>query len=229
MEELEGEPLLHYGLQAPAPIPGQQWSEWGHPAVHPEQEQLPAPHVQSPGRQPGHLSPVSLLLLHRLGLRAGACSCLCISPLLGQARGRKLGSAPKGKREIGYRLVLLLLFGSHLLWSIEPNLTCKYILNLESCPISPHPRPNPCPCLPLPGPSSTYCVKASLSDGLIPGTRPCELRLKQVCFGEAGVVTIPAAFQQIDFGCGPFSACTKHCSWPGVQLSVLSILWSRSA
>lgn len=142
MEELEGEPLLHYGLQAPASIPGQQWSERGHPAVHPEQEQLPAPHVQPPGRQLGHLSPVSLLLLHRLGLRASACACLCLSPLLGQALGRKLGSSSKGKREIGYRLILPLLFGSHLLWSTEPNLICKYTSNLESCPISP-PQPMP--------------------------------------------------------------------------------------
>lgn len=47
--ELEGEPLLHHGLQAPAPISGQQRGEWGHPALHPEQEQLPAPHVWPSG------------------------------------------------------------------------------------------------------------------------------------------------------------------------------------
>ncbi|XP_060051788.1 pituitary adenylate cyclase-activating polypeptide type I receptor isoform X3 [Erinaceus europaeus] len=44
--ELEGEPLLHCGLQAAAPIPGQQRGERGHPALRPEQEQLPDPHVR---------------------------------------------------------------------------------------------------------------------------------------------------------------------------------------
>ncbi|XP_074140671.1 pituitary adenylate cyclase-activating polypeptide type I receptor isoform X2 [Sminthopsis crassicaudata] len=46
MAELESQPVLCCGFQAPAPLPGQQRGERGHPAVHPEQEQLADPDVQ---------------------------------------------------------------------------------------------------------------------------------------------------------------------------------------
>lgn len=44
--QLDGEPVLCRGLEAAeAPFAGQQRREWWHAAVHPEQEQLPDPHV----------------------------------------------------------------------------------------------------------------------------------------------------------------------------------------
>ncbi|XP_028933696.1 pituitary adenylate cyclase-activating polypeptide type I receptor isoform X2 [Ornithorhynchus anatinus] len=56
MAQLESQPILCCGLQAPSPLPGQQRGEWRHPIVHSEQEQLADPHVQPPGREPGHVS-----------------------------------------------------------------------------------------------------------------------------------------------------------------------------
>ncbi|KAG7488296.1 hypothetical protein MATL_G00033160 [Megalops atlanticus] len=56
MEELDRQPVLCCGPEAPAPFAGQQWGERGDPAVHTEQEQLPDPNVQPAGRDSGHLS-----------------------------------------------------------------------------------------------------------------------------------------------------------------------------
>lgn len=56
--QLDGEPILCRGPEAAeAPIPGQQRCEWWHAAVHPEQEQLPDPHVQPDGRERQHQPP----------------------------------------------------------------------------------------------------------------------------------------------------------------------------
>lgn len=55
MAKLDGEPVLCCGPEAAAsPVASEQWGERGHTAVHPEQEQLADPHVQSSGgeRQP---------------------------------------------------------------------------------------------------------------------------------------------------------------------------------
>ena len=59
--QLDGEPLLRGGPEAAeTPVSGQQRGQRGHPAVHPQQEQLPDTHVQPPGRErqpePAHLS-----------------------------------------------------------------------------------------------------------------------------------------------------------------------------
>ncbi|XP_062308357.1 pituitary adenylate cyclase-activating polypeptide type I receptor isoform X1 [Osmerus eperlanus] len=58
MAQLDGEPILCCGPEAPAPFAGQQRGERGDAALHPEQEQLPDPHVQPAGRDPRHLSPL---------------------------------------------------------------------------------------------------------------------------------------------------------------------------
>lgn len=100
MAELEGEPLLRRGLQAPAPVPGQQRGERGHPALHPEQEQLPDPHVRPPGRQPGHLSPSALPSSSQAGLPAGAGHACCLLSPFGQALGQK-PAPPRGEEEAG--------------------------------------------------------------------------------------------------------------------------------
>lgn len=59
--QLDGEPVLCRGLEAAeAPFAGQQRCERWYAAVHPEQEQLPDPHVQPDGgerqHQPPHLN-----------------------------------------------------------------------------------------------------------------------------------------------------------------------------
>ncbi|AWP10473.1 putative pituitary adenylate cyclase-activating polypeptide type I receptor-like [Scophthalmus maximus] len=56
MAQLDGEPVLCCGPEAPAPLAGEQRRERGHAVVHPQQEQLADPHVQPAGRGPGHLS-----------------------------------------------------------------------------------------------------------------------------------------------------------------------------
>uniref|UniRef100_A0A7N6AM81 Adenylate cyclase activating polypeptide 1a (pituitary) receptor type I n=1 Tax=Anabas testudineus TaxID=64144 RepID=A0A7N6AM81_ANATE len=56
MAQLDGEQVLCCGPEAPASLAGEQWSERGNAAVHPQQEQLADPHVQPAGRDPGHLS-----------------------------------------------------------------------------------------------------------------------------------------------------------------------------
>lgn len=61
MAQLDGEPVLRRGPEAAeAPFAGQQRRERRHAAVHPEQEQLPDPHVQPDGgerqHQPPHLN-----------------------------------------------------------------------------------------------------------------------------------------------------------------------------
>nr|XP_057935546.1 pituitary adenylate cyclase-activating polypeptide type I receptor-like isoform X3 [Doryrhamphus excisus] len=61
MAQLDREPVLCCGPEAAeAPFVGQQWSERRDAALHPEQEQLPDPHVQPPGgerqHQPANLS-----------------------------------------------------------------------------------------------------------------------------------------------------------------------------
>ena len=56
MAQLDGEQVLCCGPEAPASLSGEQWSERGDAAVHPQQEQLADPHVQPAGREPGHLS-----------------------------------------------------------------------------------------------------------------------------------------------------------------------------
>lgn len=54
--QLDGEQVLCCGPEAAAPFARQQRSERGHAAVHPQQEQLADPHVQSAGRDSRHLS-----------------------------------------------------------------------------------------------------------------------------------------------------------------------------
>lgn len=50
MAQLDGEPVLCRGPEAAeAPLAGQQRRQRRHAAVHPEQEQLPDPHVQPDG------------------------------------------------------------------------------------------------------------------------------------------------------------------------------------
>lgn len=61
MAQLDGEQVLCCGPEAAAsPFAREQWRERGDAALHPEQEQLPDPHVQPPGRerhpQPANLS-----------------------------------------------------------------------------------------------------------------------------------------------------------------------------
>ena len=56
MAQLDGEQVLCCGPEAPASFAGEQWGERGDAAVHPQQEQLPDPHVQPAGRDPGHLN-----------------------------------------------------------------------------------------------------------------------------------------------------------------------------
>ncbi|XP_040208160.1 pituitary adenylate cyclase-activating polypeptide type I receptor isoform X3 [Rana temporaria] len=57
MEELESQPVLCCGFQAPSPIPGEQRSQWRDTIVHSEQEQLPDPDVQHKCGEPGDMSP----------------------------------------------------------------------------------------------------------------------------------------------------------------------------
>lgn len=49
MAQLDGEPLFCRGHEAQASVPGEQWREWGHAALNPQQEQLTDPHVQPAG------------------------------------------------------------------------------------------------------------------------------------------------------------------------------------
>ncbi|XP_062337418.1 pituitary adenylate cyclase-activating polypeptide type I receptor-like isoform X5 [Osmerus eperlanus] len=61
MAELDGEPILCCGPEtATSPFPGQQRGERGDAALHPEQEQLPDPHVQPAGRERGESQPSDL-------------------------------------------------------------------------------------------------------------------------------------------------------------------------
>ncbi|XP_029002586.1 pituitary adenylate cyclase-activating polypeptide type I receptor isoform X1 [Betta splendens] len=55
MAQLDGEQVLCCGPEAPASFAGEQWGEWGDAAVHPQQEQLADPHVQSAGGDAGLL------------------------------------------------------------------------------------------------------------------------------------------------------------------------------
>ncbi|XP_069009026.1 pituitary adenylate cyclase-activating polypeptide type I receptor isoform X1 [Embiotoca jacksoni] len=56
MAQLDGEPVLCCGPEAPASFAGEQRGERRHAAVHPQQEQLADPHVQPAGGDAGHLS-----------------------------------------------------------------------------------------------------------------------------------------------------------------------------
>ncbi|XP_073485597.1 pituitary adenylate cyclase-activating polypeptide type I receptor isoform X4 [Aquarana catesbeiana] len=56
MAELESQPVLCCGFQAPSPIPGEQRSQWRDTVVHSEQEQLPDPDVQHKCGEPGDMS-----------------------------------------------------------------------------------------------------------------------------------------------------------------------------
>ncbi|XP_061109780.1 pituitary adenylate cyclase-activating polypeptide type I receptor-like isoform X1 [Conger conger] len=52
MAELDCQPVLCGGPEAPPPVPGQQWGERGDAAVHTQQEQLASPYVRPAGREP---------------------------------------------------------------------------------------------------------------------------------------------------------------------------------
>ena len=56
MAQLDGEPVLCCGPEAPPPFVGEQWGERGDPAVHPQQEQLTDTYVQPAGRDAGQLN-----------------------------------------------------------------------------------------------------------------------------------------------------------------------------
>ncbi|KAM8889814.1 pituitary adenylate cyclase-activating polypeptide type I receptor-like isoform 1-T1 [Synchiropus picturatus] len=56
MAQLDGEQVLCCGPEAPTSFAGEQWSQRGDAALHPQQEQLADPHVQPAGRESSHLS-----------------------------------------------------------------------------------------------------------------------------------------------------------------------------
>ncbi|KAK7155389.1 hypothetical protein R3I93_010123 [Phoxinus phoxinus] len=56
MAQLDGEPVFRRGHEAQASVPGQQWCEWRHAALNPQQEQLADTHVQPAGGNTSHMS-----------------------------------------------------------------------------------------------------------------------------------------------------------------------------